>query len=43
MQMDGDIYFCLQPFDEIVCLHGQEQIRHILDADVIGTHLYEFL
>ena len=43
MQMDGDIHLALEPLHQGIGVIGQQQVGHILDADVICAHLDQFL
>ena len=42
MQMDRYIHFFLEALYERICVVRQQQVCHILDADVVSTHLYQF-
>ena len=43
MQVDGDGNGFLQSLDQGIGVHGQEKVRHILDADGISAHLLQLL
>ena len=43
VEMDGDGDRLLQPLDEGVGVHGQQEVGHVLDADGAGTHVLQRL
>ena len=43
VQMDGHVHLCLELLYQTGRLIGQQQVGHILDADGVCPHLYQFL
>ena len=43
VEVDGDGDRLLQPLDEGVGVHGQQEVGHVLDADGAGTHFLQRL
>ncbi|CAN4041366.1 DUF1835 domain-containing protein, partial [Dysosmobacter welbionis] len=41
VQVDGDGHRFLQPLDQGVGVHGQQEVGHVLDADHVGSHLLQ--
>ena len=43
VEVDGHIHTLLQTLDQGVCLHGEQEVCHILDAQGIRAHLLQLL
>ena len=43
VEVDGHVHALLQPLDQGVGVHGQQQVGHVLDAQGVGAHLLQLL